>query len=243
MSHLSFLFIFFFSSLIAKEDLRSLLIIWNVGQGQWVTFVSAENCVHLDTGGERTPKKLIKNFCDYKKNWLYFTHGDWDHINRLSFFKSENLNYCIKKLPREHLNTKKLNWLLQHPICLEAGSSRELVVLNKNVSCKRKDNNCFSYIYQWQNQVLIPGDSPKKSEKRILTQLHPKVEVLILGHHGSQTSTSQKLLSHLSHLNMSVASSRSKKYGHPHKTIIERLQKNKTPLLTTEEWGSIILEL
>ena len=36
-------------------------IIWNVGQGQWVTAVEFDRCLHFDFGGEFFQLKEIKN--------------------------------------------------------------------------------------------------------------------------------------------------------------------------------------
>ena len=37
---------------IAQETAKRL-IVWNVGQGQWVTWVQDKVCLHFDAGGER----------------------------------------------------------------------------------------------------------------------------------------------------------------------------------------------
>lgn len=96
----------------------------------------------------------------------------------------------------------------------------------------------------WFKKVLIPGDSPQKQEKKWdRSKLLSNTHFLLLGHHGSRTSTSLDLLEHLGHLKLGIASARKYRYGHPHKETILRMKKFRHPLLSTEDWGNIWLEL
>jgi competence protein ComEC len=115
---------------------------------------------------------------------------------------------------------------------------------NKNSpSTVTKKRNDTSTVIQIQN-FLIPGDSPSQKEKIWAKNILPnnKIEILILGHHGSKTSSSEVLISRLSHLKMAIASSRSKKYGHPHKKVIERLKKHRLNVIRTEDWGTLMIQ-
>jgi competence protein ComEC len=67
--------------------------------------------------------------------------------------------------------------------------------------------------------------------------------ILVLGHHGSRTSTSSLLLDHLPRLTAAVSSARFRKYGHPHARVRRDLAKRHIPLLRTEEWGNLHFEL
>lgn len=66
--------------------------------------------------------------------------------------------------------------------------------------------------------------------------------VLILGHHGSKSSTSEYLLNNLS-IRQSISSARWKRYHHPHPQVLARLQIKKIPNLRTEDWGHIIFQI
>lgn len=67
------------------------------------------------------------------------------------------------------------------------------------------------------------------------------VRVLALGHHGSRTSTSKDLLKELPNLKLAIASARKRRYGHPHRETVEALGKFKVPILSTEDWGNIVI--
>jgi competence protein ComEC len=92
--------------------------------------------------------------------------------------------------------------------------------------------------------VLIPGDSTRTQEK-IWVRAFRKISqtrILVLGHHGSRTSTSKELMRTLN-LNMAIASARFRRYGHPHREVRAQLQRARVPLLRTEDWGTIRIAL
>jgi len=113
-----------------------------------------------------------------------------------------------------------------------------------------QDRNLLSRVYLirgFKRSILIPGDSPAPAEKIWLPQLLPilngqPIEVLILGHHGSYTSTSEDLLQKLSP-KVGIASARKRRYGHPHKIIEKRLRDYEASILSTEFWGTFIFQL
>ena len=123
----------------------------------------------------------------------------------------------------------------------------EIVILNQfqNAKMNKKNLNDSSqvvYLKKWK--ILIPGDSTIKAEK-IWTKnkIIENANLLILGHHGSQTSTSNLLLEKARNLKNAVVSARLKKYGHPHQVVIDRLKKYKINILTTEKFGNLIFQL
>jgi competence protein ComEC len=90
----------------------------------------------------------------------------------------------------------------------------------------------------------VPGDSPIDQEKLWIHNFKlNRARILILGHHGSQTSTGKDLLKSLKRVRLAIASSRHRRYGHPHMKTQTALRARAIPLLTTEEWGTIRIEL
>lgn len=104
--------------------------------------------------------------------------------------------------------------------------------------------NAASRVFMIENRVLLPGDSIASEEKKwgLFVRKHP-ITLLVLGHHGSRTSTSEALLKNLPHLKQAIASARREVYGHPHKTVLKRLKKNGVAVIATEDWGSLHWEL
>lgn len=245
MSKISLVFIFMMIILklsLAQAPFRQdYWVVWNIGQGQWVTHVLTDECIHYDIGGEIGSIKAIKNkllqSCGAKRNLITLSHWDLDHYVNLNAFTKIATDICwldrpaITKLNKSILTTSEL----AIPQCKNVDHKIQRWKLGKGNSTN--DLSTVSYENGW----LLPGDSTIKNEKNWSKEMSAidKTKFLVLGHHGSRTSTSDILLKRLPNLKLVIASARQRKYGHPHKETLLRLQKNKTPVLKTEDWGSI----
>lgn len=212
-------------------------MIWNVGQGSWATLIEKDSCLHIDMGGERAPYSLILKRCEKRKNKILLTHLDNDHINKIKSFKLNVQHLCLFPHNFIELKTKKY-WLNKIEPC--KGTHSSVKVIHRPYLSKNKNQS--SIVYVVKNKILISGDSPSSEEKKWSKKVPKSVSILVLGHHGSITSTSKKLLKESS-FDLAVASARRKRFGHPHKKIEERLKKFKVPLIVTQEWGHIYFYL
>lgn len=241
----SFLLITFSATPLGNKSVFSYLVIWNVGQGQWVTSIDDTTCRHFDVGGERFPWAKIAKLCRDKTNKIYLSHWDWDHIGALAKWPS-SWESCLAMRPQGTSSPGKMRLLEKFSECteeLDIPHWQGITVFKKSKKSERKtDTNAASQITSFK-RFLFPGDSPVKAE-RLWQNLSwvRNTQVLVLGHHGSRTSTSDELLLHLPHLKMAVASARYARYKHPHAEVIYRLKKHRIPLLKTEDWGNIWFE-
>lgn len=216
----------------------SELIVWNVGQGQWVSEVEADHCLHFDMGGEISPLQNVLKNCSGKKNYLSVSHLDWDHISFIKNYSSKVAHLCLTQRPLDQTHARFRQ-----------------EVLNKLKSCEQKDlpaefsllypgkktsqaNDSSAVVYSKKFKAIAPGDSPKKND----LWWNEKAEgarVLILGHHGSRTSTAKQTLASHPKIEMAIVSARKAKYGHPHLETVLLLKQFGIPLLKTEDWGNI----
>ncbi len=210
------------------------LIIWNVGQGQWLTYVTDKSCLHIDMGGEASNFNKVSQHCYQKQNPVLITHNDYDHIG---FIKKAY--YSLPHLCLVHPNTSK--YLRQIPLCDKPPELYNEASHKPSLRFKISKND-LSRVFK-TGPVLIPGDSTKRQEKLWSLRKDYKTTTLILGHHGSKTSTSKHLLNNLPRLKQAIASARYKKYKHPHWTVVNRLKHKGAGLITTEHWGNIHIEM
>ncbi len=217
---------------------RTKLIIWDVGQGQLATFSTSKTCQHFDAGGEFLPIKSIKRECLYKKNRLFLSHWDHDHISFSLKLKHALKNLCLMEGPGGNSSEKKKRIIRRLPLCSNRSSNVKVIHDGSTPQRYSEKSNYRSKVYEIEN-ILIPGDSPSKMEKIWASPILLEVKILILGHHGSQTSTSKYLLNQLKNLRLALSSSRRSRYGHPHPKVKERLNKISVPLLSTSEWGTL----
>lgn len=237
--------ILFFKPWVLNLAVRDRLVIWNVGQGSWATFISESYCAHFDMGGEKRPWPKELRRCLERENYLFLSHLDYDHISQISQWQFQARHFCLAATPRDLVLKNTQAWkksLISSLTICPSHSLNKLGVNEISFTPSSRDANSLSRVYQFR-EFLFPGDSNKSAEKKWSPHLTSQIRILILGHHGSRTSTSDLLLHHLPFLKGAIASARYQKYGHPHREVIHRLQKRKTPLLTTEKWGHLIFEL
>lgn len=209
-------------------------IVWNVGQGLWTTHSSVIGCVHVDMGGEFAPFAKIQKLCAGKPNYLFLSHWDSDHSRFISRFQKRISEVCLLDALAE---PQKLRRKIVLRPCRQHLSKYERLWQGAHSGSQ---NDQSHVVFNWKFRALLPGDSPSAQERRWLMKVPRATRVLLLGHHGSRTSTSAGLLARLPQLKMAIASARKKKYGHPHAETQNRLKKYKIPLLKTEDWGNFI---
>lgn len=216
-------------------------VVWNIGQGQWVTHILPDSCIHYDMGGEfnsfRTLKKSLLSHCARKTNRLNLSHWDYDHFFNVPAASKIFPQFCWENTPTFDFQKKKAQDILklQIPLCKKLQNDFKTFTPEG-----AKNTNESSAIF-FDDRVLMTGDSPIKIEKLWVNRIEnlSTTRVYILGHHGSRTSSGEGLLAHLPELKMAVSSARYSKYGHPHLETLARIAMHQVPVLKTEDWGNI----
>ena len=211
------------------------LVVWNVGQGLWTTWVLGDECRHFDMGGERAPWQAISKLCSHRRNSVRFSHWDQDHIGFVRRARNLLANLCLAARPRGNATAKKMKLLEAMSECDDPIGD-----LNEISPSPLSDANSSSRVYVAAGRWLLPGDSPSSQERIWLTKLSGSSPgILVLGHHGSRSSTSKALLDHLVKLKLAVASARRKRYGHPHRHVLAHLKQYGVAAISTEDWGTL----
>lgn len=229
-----FIFLFMLSPCPISMPLLPHLIVWNVGQGSWLTLDQQDICVHIDMGGTH---KNLPAPCPSKANSLFITHYDLDHIS-MARSQAQKAHLCLMDTVPTSVSPRKLQMLSPIPQC--QGTPHSAVQRLYRARFKKRNE---SHAYVVAKSFLVTGDSDKNIEHLWANTNLPHIHYLLLGHHGSRTSTSEQLLSYLPRLRMAFVSALKKKYGHPHHEVMEKLKKRRIPVIMTEEFGNIAIEL
>ena len=64
-------------------------------------------------------------------------------------------------------------------------------------------------------------------------------DILKLGHHGSDTSSSDKFIQYISPKEAIVSCGKNNKFGHPSKSVVDTLNKYRIPIRRTDLEGTI----
>jgi competence protein ComEC len=234
-------------SVVSKLSVfKNEFVVWNIGQGQWTTWIHDNECWHFDVGGEfKDQIQKIRPICALRKNRIFLSHWDWDHIGFLPKLITGNWNLCLAARPGGiPKNNTRINLIKNLRPCSSNPVKKIWDVNNGDpqtaMKLKNRSNNHDSNVFYLPRiGILIPGDSTSNEEKLWLHRVPPETFGLVLGHHGSKGSSSEFLLAHLPVLKWAVASQRFRRYGHPHPEVVARLRRLRIPLLKTEEWGNI----
>ena len=91
--------------------------------------------------------------------------------------------------------------------------------------------------------LLVTGDMSAKTEQTLIsTYALPDIEALVVGHHGSKSSTSEELLDALQP-EVAAISVGSNSYGHPTPQTLHRLTKAGVAVYRTDRQGTIHLSV
>ena len=87
---------------------------------------------------------------------------------------------------------------------------------------------------------LFTGDLEKEGENRLIDDYKSlQVDVLKVGHHGSNTSTTPPFLNSLNPKVALISAGRNNRYGHPHQEVVDTLEKNGVIVYRTDQNGAI----
>ncbi|MCI2068260.1 MAG: ComEC/Rec2 family competence protein [Bacilli bacterium] len=211
------------------------VIFLDVGQGDSTLIRSGRENILIDTGGNTSmdlaQECLIPFFRKekiYSLDLVLTTHDDFDHVGALS---SLNQNFSIKRI-------------------VKGGEEKEVVIGGLKISdlneyrYEGEESNYGSAVYSFplkKTSFLIMGDAPKAIEERIIAD-HPSLhsDILKVGHHGSDTSSSKVFLQTLKPMLAVISCGYHNLYGHPSKSTIANLEDLRIPYIRTDQTGSFI---
>ena len=89
--------------------------------------------------------------------------------------------------------------------------------------------------------VIMTGDAETKVERDIIDSGEAlDAEILKIGHHGSDTSSSDEFLDAVSPLYALISAKVGNKYEHPIKSTMQKLEKRKIEVYRTDENGTVV---
>ncbi|WP_066070165.1 ComEC/Rec2 family competence protein [Neobacillus soli] len=92
-----------------------------------------------------------------------------------------------------------------------------------------------------ENNFLFTGDATMEAEKDMIASGQDiQADVLKLGHHGANTSTSEAFLSQVKPKFAIVSAGKDNQYGHPTAEILQRMQEHNIKVFRTAQQGTII---
>ena len=97
-------------------------------------------------------------------------------------------------------------------------------------------NSIVIHLAYGEKTFLFMGDAETKNEE---ARSWPQTNVLKVGHHGSNTSSSESFLDQVKPQIAVISVGKGNKYGHPKQVILDRLNKMEIKIYRTDESGTI----
>ena len=232
----------------------------DVGQGESVLLTSGEKAVMVDCGGSYMTRdageaavKAMRGQQRRHLDALILSHLHADHVNGAARVLSQ-LDVDTLYLPAQTDEDGYLPEILR--TAREAGTAVEYVTENLRLVAGEmeltvwapmlrgeENENCLIVMAQQGDfETLITGDSLTPAEMLLSARYPlPDAEVLVVGHHGSDTSTCRELIESIQP-DLAIISVGYNNYGHPSPRVIERLEGYGIRVLRTDLEGNITVK-
>lgn len=225
----------------------------DVGQGDSILITNNNKTMLIDASTNEMGSRVVKYLNDLgikKIDYLVGTHPHEDHIGGLDNV-IKNFDIGTIYMPNVVATTKTYEEVI------DAISAKKLKVTSPktgdkfnvgNAECEvmsiRNDkddyNNCSIVIKMDFNNVsyLFTGDAEESVES---SRNWPHIDVLKVGHHGSNTSSSKNFLEQIKPEVALISVGQGNTYGHPTQATLKRLSNIGAKIYRTDENGTILL--
>lgn len=229
----------------------------DVGQGDCIIIESDGRYMIVDGGGNNKGEIVVDylNILGVKTiDYLIGTHPHEDHIGGLIDVVH---NFKIKNviLPEKEHTTitfeNLVNALIENQLKITAPivgekftiGNGEFTIIAPNGEYGNNLNNWSVGIKltNGENNFIMYGDSEKQAEYDMIdSKINLEADVLKISHHGSVTSSDEKILKAIGPKYGVIQSGLDNSYNHPHQELISSLEKNNIKYFRTDKQGTVI---
>ncbi|OUQ80233.1 DNA internalization-related competence protein ComEC/Rec2 [Flavonifractor sp. An100] len=249
-------------TLVAFRSGAMTAAVLDVGQGQSVLLRTGDYLALVDCGGDSMDNAgdiaadYIQAAGRSSLDFLILTHYHEDHANGVSqLLQRMQVSQLIlpdveeeSPLRQEIITLAREKGVpitfLREDTRFHWGTSGELTLLAPLGQGTDTNELGLTVLASAGNfDVLITGDMGGEVEHLLLehTEL-PDLELLVAGHHGSATSTTQELLQAVTPDMTAISVGEHNLYGHPAQETLERLAQSGTEIYRTDLQGTILVQ-
>lgn len=225
----------------------------DVGQAESILVLNNNETMLIDAGNNEDGKLIceqIESMGIKRIDYLIGTHPHEDHIGGLDNVIN-TFDIGTIYMPKKSSTTKTY----EDVIDAIAGKGRkvsspkigttfkignaicEVMTIDNNAEDANLTSICIEMIYGTQ-KYLFTGDMETANEK---TRSWNDIDVLNVAHHGSSTSSSKAFLDQIKPEIAIISCGKDNDYGHPHKEVLNRLEKIDCEVYRTDMMGTILL--
>ena len=221
---------------IDKSQLN--IFYFNVGQAD-STLITLNNKSILIDAGNKSDGEYIVKFLKEKEldniDYFIITHGDLDHSGGAGIilsnckvsqlFMPEGIeeaedNYQDLKKVASNNNVQLSKVEVNDKFSLDEATFDVLSVKNNTTNTANESSIVIKLSYL-NTSYLFMGDATQDIEKEINCD---RVDVIKIGHHGSNSGTSTEFLNRISPTYAIISAGNNKNYNHPSEQVLQRLK-------------------
>ncbi len=228
------------------------LTVLDVGQGQSILIQSKGETYLVDCGGssdtstaDTTAVQLLSQGVR-KIDGVILTHYDADHVGGLAYLlqrmDADKIYLPVQDVPLPFSLPEGQEVIYLSEIEIIQVGVGQLTLIPGDSDAESNDCSTCVLFQAKECDILITGDRSTSGEKRLMEQYKlPELEVLIAGHHGSNSSTGFSLLTQTKPDTVIISVAENNSYGHPDVRLLERLKLFGCRILRTDKHGNIII--
>ncbi|MGE4284349.1 MAG: ComEC/Rec2 family competence protein [Clostridia bacterium] len=247
---------------IVKQEGQGLAVHYiDVGQADSILVNLPGTLTMLIDAGNNTDEDKVISYLKSQGieriDILIGTHPHEDHIGALdSVIKSfdigkiymPKISHASKTFKDVLLAVQEKDYKVSSPVTGENIFEQDSLKLQflAPLSTKYEELNNYSIVTKLtygDTSFLFTGDAEDVSEKEMLKAFRGelKADVLKVGHHGSASSTTTEFLKAVSPAYALISVEDQNSYGHPHKEVIEKLDKSGVKTFRTDKQGTVVM--
>lgn len=191
--------------------------------------------------------RIIKPYLHYRGitqvDGVFLSHAHQDHFGSLKYlledFKVSNV-YISPYFDEALLQGKVSTTILHGGVRYRMKGSHFDVLLPVKSHSDENDQSMVIRVLLGPLTFLLTGDISKEIEKDYLeTYRSHSIDVLMVPHHGSATSTHQAFLETIQPTYAFISVGQNNSFNHPHDDVLARLEKLKVTIYRTDTHGAI----
>ena len=223
------------------------ITVWDVGQGLSVLLQTTSHNLLYDSGTAHAAEMaLLPNLRAAgitRLDAIIASHHDDDHDGGLPAVQQRYPDAALwagqpENYPRARYCQSGTTWTAD-------GVYFEWLTLPHSADTPDNDASCVLRVIAGSHALLITGDLSARGEAQLIAQYGDALQsdVLVLGHHGSKSSSSGAFINRVAPRWAIASSGFANAYRHPHPDVINRLAAHGVTLLRTDTQGAWVITL
>ena len=245
---------------------ETVIAVLDVDQGQAVLIVAPDGSAALIDAG-RSQTRIREEITPYAETlgvaaieYLILSHPDQDHVGGMPEVLElyAVANWVDPGIPTTNQTYEEsIGIVLDVDIAAIMARQGEEFVLGENVRLRllwpvddfietsgepdANENSVVVLVSVGAVDILIPGDLEERGEEALVNLLAGdlQAEILVAGHHGSNTSSTAEFLDAVAPEVAIISAGEDNPYGHPHDEVLQRLRFRAVEIYRTDLDGTV----